>query len=72
MTDDTPSEDVKNERPVPEGMTDEGALLGEIGPVGEDEQASSNALVPFDPLQRYLAEIRRYPLLSHEDEHELA
>jgi RNA polymerase sigma-32 factor len=26
------------------------------------------ALVPFDPLSRYLAEVRRFPLLSREDE----
>jgi RNA polymerase sigma-32 factor len=30
------------------------------------------SLVPSDPLHRYLAEIRRYPLLSAEEEHELA
>lgn len=30
------------------------------------------ALVPFDPLQRYLAEIRRFALLSREEEHKLA
>jgi RNA polymerase sigma-32 factor len=40
----------------------------------EEENADSKekALVPFDPLQRYLAEIRRFPLLSREDEHKLA
>jgi len=31
-----------------------------------------NALVPIDSLQRYLSEIRRYPLLTREEEHELA
>jgi len=38
------------------------------------EEASSNdkALVPYDPLQRYLAEIRRFSILSREEEHELA
>jgi RNA polymerase sigma-32 factor len=30
------------------------------------------ALLRYDPLQRYLAEIRRYPLLSREEEHQLA
>ena len=34
--------------------------------------AAGKALVPFDPLQRYLAEIRRFPLLSREEEHQLA
>jgi RNA polymerase sigma-32 factor len=43
-------------------------------PSGEDDAAGARdkALVPFDPLQRYLAEIRRFPLLSREEEHRLA
>lgn len=43
-------------------------------PAGEDDAAGARdkALVPFDPLQRYLAEIRRFPLLSREEEHRLA
>jgi len=32
----------------------------------------AGALVPVDSLQRYLAEIRRYPLLDVKDEHDLA
>jgi RNA polymerase sigma-32 factor len=38
----------------------------------EEAGAPDKALVPFDPLQRYLAEIRRFPLLSREEEHRLA
>jgi RNA polymerase sigma-32 factor len=38
----------------------------------EEADAANRALVPFDPLQRYLAEIRRFPLLSREEEHRLA
>lgn len=38
----------------------------------EPEESSGKALVPFEPLQRYLAEIRRFPLLSREEEHRLA
>jgi RNA polymerase sigma-32 factor len=38
----------------------------------EDAGHSGTALVPFDPLQRYLAEIRRFHLLSREEEHRLA
>jgi RNA polymerase sigma-32 factor len=38
----------------------------------DDPASSSKALVPFDSLQRYLAEIRRYPLLSREEERQLA
>jgi RNA polymerase sigma-32 factor len=38
----------------------------------DEDQSSSKNLVPYDPLQRYLTEIRRYPLLSREEEHRLA
>ena len=38
----------------------------------EEAGFSRTALVPFDPLQRYLAEIRRFSLLSREEEHRLA
>jgi RNA polymerase sigma-32 factor len=36
------------------------------------DSAKGKALVPFDPLQRYLREIRRFKLLSREEEHRLA
>jgi len=36
------------------------------------ERRESGALVPADSLQRYLAEIRRIPVLSREEEHDLA
>ena len=38
----------------------------------KDADSKGKALVAFDPLQRYLAEIRRFPLLSREEEHRLA
>jgi RNA polymerase sigma-32 factor len=38
----------------------------------EESDSSRKALVPFDPLQRYLAEIRRFAVLSREEEHKLA
>jgi RNA polymerase sigma-32 factor len=38
----------------------------------EKDGSADKALVTFDPLQRYLAEIRRFPLLSREEEHQLA
>jgi len=38
----------------------------------EETNVESSSLVPYDPLQRYLSEIRRYPLLSREEEHDLA
>ena len=37
-----------------------------------EEGARDKALVPFDPLQRYLTEIRRFPLLGRDEEHRLA
>lgn len=46
--------------------------LAEETAADEEESSGDTALVPFDPLQRYLAEIRRYPLLTPEEEHELA
>lgn len=47
-------------------------LPDEVAPQEEKEAETDTALVPYDPLQRYLTEIRRYPLLSPEEEHELA
>ena len=38
----------------------------------EEDGGTDKALVTFDPLQRYLAEIRRFALLSREEEHRLA
>ena len=37
-----------------------------------ERDSDSKALVPFEPLQRYLSEIRRFPLLNREEEHRLA
>lgn len=34
--------------------------------------SADRSIIPFDPLQRYLAEIRNVPPLSREEEHELA
>jgi RNA polymerase sigma-32 factor len=44
---------------------------------GLDEESDTSAsdagsLVPFDPLSRYLAEIRRFPILNREEELEIA
>ncbi len=68
-----PDEDDRVE-PVQEELEPEGE---EVTPeaaaaLEEEEDRRSDALVRYDPLQRYLAEIRRYPLLSREEEHVLA
>jgi len=34
-------------------------------------ELDSGSIAPYDPLQRYLTEIRRYPLVSREEEHRL-
>jgi RNA polymerase sigma-32 factor len=38
----------------------------------EDTEANSKAIAPADPVARYMAEIGRYPLLTREQEHDLA
>jgi RNA polymerase sigma-32 factor len=48
------------------------ALPVEVEVAEVKEPSVDTALVPYDSLHRYLAEIRRYPLLSPEEEHELA
>ncbi len=55
-----------------EDFPSEAEALTEEPSVQEEELSADTALVPYDPLQRYLAEIRRYPLLTPEEEHELA
>ena len=41
-----------------------------IGELQEDDKKTS--LVPYDPLRLYLSEIRKYPLLTREEEQELS
>jgi RNA polymerase sigma-32 factor len=50
-----------------ESAGDDAAAEAGEGPAGE-----GGALVAYDPLGRYLAEIRRFPLLSREEEIEIA
>jgi RNA polymerase sigma-32 factor len=66
-------------RPEEEGDESAAELVEEEEPDEEEEPRgeeggleSALALVPHDSLQRYLVEIRRYPLLSREEERELA
>ncbi len=61
---------LRAERGAPrfEPLAEAGEGSGEERP---DEEAAA-ALVPFDPLSRYLAEIRRFPLLTREEESVIA
>ncbi len=45
--------------------------IDETGQAG-GEAAAGGQLIPFDPLSRYLAELRRFPVLSREEESEIA
>ena len=56
---------------VPLAVEDESLPAAEPQVEAEDEPRGS-ALVRYDPLRNYLAEIRRYPLLSPQEEHDLA
>lgn len=48
-------------------------VVGEGGKEGDDKAGRERgAVVSYDPLQRYLTEIRRYALLSRDEEHRLA
>ena len=78
-----PDEDEEVEGISPEEIASapENVLEGELLPVPEEvdvatgvqlEEDSGSDLVPYDPLSKYLAEIRRNPALSKEEEHELA
>jgi DNA-directed RNA polymerase sigma subunit (sigma70/sigma32) len=60
--------DAETDRPKTVPEADEPAAE----PVLRRGRATGAALVPADSLQRYLAEIRRIPVLSREEEHGLA
>ena len=42
-----------------------------VQPREQADDSQDTALVPYDPLQRYLAEVRKYPFLSKEEELQL-
>ncbi|TLY25787.1 MAG: sigma-70 family RNA polymerase sigma factor [Nitrospirae bacterium] len=42
-----------------------------IQPGDQTDASQDTSLVPYDPLQRYLAEVRKYPFLSKEEELQL-
>ncbi len=59
---------------VETALDDEGRPIARPigGALAASEDPDAGALVRYDPLQRYLQEIRRHPLLTREEEHELA
>jgi len=67
-------EDDERVEPVQEELVpaDSDDDVVEAAEPSEDEDDRRAALVKYDPLQRYLSEIRRYPLLSRDEEHTLA
>ena len=67
--DDSPIE-VSEFRPV--ASSDDEAPTEPAGEPDDAKAAERGALVPTDALSRYLAEIRRFPLLSREEETEIA
>jgi RNA polymerase sigma-32 factor len=64
------------ERPVEregdEAPEADDAARTETAPAAPPPDALAGALVPLDSLQRYLAEVRRIPVLTREQEHEIA
>lgn len=43
-----------------------------VTPAAPEIASESRAIAPSDPMARYMSEIRRYPLLTREQEHDLA
>jgi len=69
--------EIADEENPPESLaSDTGTPSEELNPFAirpePSDSEQSGALVPYDPLARYLAEIRRFPLLSREEEVEIA
>jgi RNA polymerase sigma-32 factor len=69
MSDDIQHDDQDTPPPEPLPEVEPTAIAPELD---TDSEAEGSAVAPYDPLQRYLTEIRRYPLLSREEEHRLA
>jgi RNA polymerase sigma-32 factor len=51
---------------------DEAPRRKKVVPYAEDESSKDHALSRYDPMQAYLHEVQRHPLLSPEEEHTLA
>jgi RNA polymerase sigma-32 factor len=54
------------------GPDDQPETVLDLAPKPPPPRAEARALVPSDPFRRYLAEIRKYPALSRDDEQDLA
>jgi len=53
---------------VSAGELDDAAFALPEAPAEQPAAEQETSLVPYDPLQRYLAEVRRYPFLTKEEE----
>jgi RNA polymerase sigma-32 factor len=66
----------RRQRPKPSGKAtaarQPAPSTPELNDAAPAVEPASTSLVPSDPLHRYLAEVRRYSLLSAEEEHEMA
>jgi len=75
---ETEAEPAEPAEPAAEELADESAPTDADLPVIDDEGtqrlpvSTERSLVRHDPLTAYVQEIRRYPLLTREDEHDLA
>src|SRR5687768_16990380 len=62
-----PPEDIDQE----DSLRDDSSAPQAVPPDGRDGTDPSTAVVPITTLQHYLAEVRRYPFLSKEEELQL-
>ncbi len=60
-----PAREPEPAAPAPEGLPEE-------HPGEEPERGGDRGLVRYDPLRAYMAEVARHPVLSREEEHQLA
>lgn len=72
------SSTTKNENSQLDSFSEEPSIVDDYEIIGDDvsgegfEESGETSLVPFDPLQKYLMEMSKYPLLTKEEEQELA
>jgi RNA polymerase sigma-32 factor len=68
---DADDEDAPSKIVEDEAAADSGVVRTVEPEPADDSEPADKALAPYDPLQRYLTEIRRYTLLTREEEHAL-